>query len=760
MKPYLVSKTFDLARLCDSNGRALFDKNNLALYVQTATSSIPTSNGIGVLGDAISCRVRYELNGADELTMTYPVTGELFDQIELRALVIADVGRRGNQPYRIYRITKPINGIVTIYARHLVYDLSGIVVEPFTAGGIVSALSGMKSHSMTANPFTFATTRGTNVPFSVKRPDSVWNLLGGQEGSLLDVYGGEYTFDRYRVSLENRVGTDNGVSVVYGVNMTDLQQDADCADCYTGVVAYWQTEGDEDGSEADLIYTPVISAAGTYGYVKILSVDMSDRWETKPTMAQLKAAASKYITDNQIGIPRVSWKIGFVPLDTTEEYKDIAALERVSMGDTVTVKFAKLGVDATSRVRAIEWDVLLERYVTVELGSVRDNIADTIARQTEELAKVPTAKQMRDLATKISTTLTKTILGAKGGSIRFLDTDGDGDEDTLYVADNKDPSLARKIWRWNYEGWAASQNGFNGPFVLGATLNDGLLASFVTAANLTAGRIRSQDGTTFDLDLDNGVLTMNGYASKAELATSGGTVINGGNITTGTMTANRIRGGTLKLGGLNDENGVLDVYNADGVRCGRLNKDGLYVGGGSVGELNTSMQADGLAVRLRRAGSNTPLCSVSYRPLNGKIYGLLSLFDESYGLPGVQVCADGSIYANELSLSTVKLNSAPGKIIINPNGSSQDNIVLDGSAKKISLNPGSAVYDSVVIDGANRKITLNASQTHDAVSLEIVNYGGKITLRNGAGDSTITLDGGTGRVDCKSLYINGVQVTP
>lgn len=508
MIPYLIDKDFDLNQLRESEEYDLFSSDNLALYVLNANPSIPTNNGVGVLADATYCRANHVLNGEDEIVMKYPITGALFDKIELRAVIVANVDRtRGNQPYRIYRITKPLHGIVTIYARHLAYDLAGVVVEPFTATGIQAALSGLKSHAMTNNPFTFVSTRSTASKFKVTVPSPVWSLMGGQSGSLLDVYGGEYLFDGYTVHLENHIGADNGVSVRYGVNMTDLEQDANCADCYTGVVAYWQSQDEDDDT---VVYSPVMSAAGTYGYVKILTVDMSSKWETAPTQTQLKTAASAYIVNNKIGVPKVSWKVGFVPLDTTEEYKDIAALERVSLGDTVGVHFEKLGVDASARVRSIEWDVLLGRYISVELGDVKNNIADTIVQQTREIEKTPTKREVQSLAAQISKTLTASILGAEGGSVRFLDTNNDGEPDTLYIADNPDPEQAVKVWRFNYEGWGASENGYNGPFKLGATLNDGLLADFVTAANLTAGKIQSADGSTFVLDLDNGLLDMSG----------------------------------------------------------------------------------------------------------------------------------------------------------------------------------------------------------------------------------------------------------
>lgn len=628
MRPYLIPKDFDLQQLCDSSGTPLFDSNNLALYVQNASPSVPTNNGIGVLSDAISCIVTHQLNGEDELKMTYPITGQFFDQIEPRAVIVADVERtRGNQPYRIYRITKPINGKVTIYARHLAYDLQGVVVEPFSAPTIQAALAGLKTHAMTLNPFSFSTTRTTVSAFRVKVPTSVWDLMGGQQGSLLDVYGGEYTFDGYNISLENHVGANNGVSVRYGVNMTDLTQDENIANCYTGVVAYW---ADEDGN---VVYSPVVSAAGTYGYVKVLSVDMSDKWENKPTVAQLSAAASAYITANEIGVPKVSWTVGFVPLDTTEEYKHLAILERVSIGDTVTVKFEKLAVDASARVNKIVWDVLLDRYDSVSLGSVKNNIADTIAAQAREIASIPTKTEVKSLATQISTALTNAILGAQGGSVRLLDTDDDGEPDTLYIADNPDPTQAVKVWRWNYQGWAASSNGYDGPFTLGATVGGGLLANFVTAANLVAGTITSADGQTFVLDLDNGTLDMSG---------------------------------TLTLGGNNNVNGKLIILNANGQPIAESDWMGISFYSGLS-------QADKHIVqRIGRNGFN---------------------------------------------------------VNFSPNGDGQS----AGSAVAISGSySGTTGYGSISVG----------------------------TVTSGATSPQITLDGETGRIDCKELYINGVQVTP
>lgn len=383
MTPWIISNQYALDRLLESANKRVFDSGNLALQLQSANPSIPDNNGLGRLEEAIYCRVHHELNGEDELELRYPVSGVMFDRLQLRNIIVAMADKqRGNQPYRIYAITKPLSGIVTVYARHLAYDLDGVVVEPYTATTINSALAGLKTHAMTNNPFTFTTTRTTAANFNVKVPSSVRSLMGGQSGSLLDVYGGEYTFDEYTISLENSVGQDRGVSVRYGVNMLDLEQEENCADCYTGVVAYWAKE------EMPVMYTPVYVASNAYGYVKILPLDLSDKWDDMPTQAELNNAAKNYIVANQIGVPKVSWTVEFIPLEDTEEYKNIASLEQVNIGDTVTVKFDKFGVDASARVSSIDWDVLKARYESVHLGAAKQNAADTIAKQNAEIAQL------------------------------------------------------------------------------------------------------------------------------------------------------------------------------------------------------------------------------------------------------------------------------------------------------------------------------------------------------------------------------------
>lgn len=465
-----------------------------------ASETTFTANGKGVISDAVSCVVFQVLNGEYELQMEYPVSGIRFSDITSRSIIMAKPDKISDeQPFRIYRITKPLNGIVTIYARHLAYDMSGYAVTPFEAASLGLALVGLKENATPTCPFTFQTDKSVSSDFSVKVPKSLWSCLGGSEGSILDTYRGEWEFNGFSAYLHNRRGSNRGVSIRYGKNLTSYEQDINCENVYTAVYPYWS-----NGTELVTLTEKTISVEGTFDFVRVLSLDLSGAFQEKPTEAQLRTRAERYITENDIGVPDISWTVEFVQLEASEEYKDREILEHISIGDTVTVEFEKYGVTATARAVEVEFNVLLDRYNSVTLGKVKTNMADTIATQQKEIESKPSVT----LVEQIAQALSDSILNAVGGCVRILDTNNDGMADELYIADNPDPAQAVKVWRYNYQGWAASTHGYTGPFDMGATLDDGLLATFVTAAHLVAGTIQSADGTSFYLNLDENVLRM------------------------------------------------------------------------------------------------------------------------------------------------------------------------------------------------------------------------------------------------------------
>lgn len=446
------------------------------LYESTATQF--NTFGIGHLADSVSPHIVEERNGEFFLEMQYPIDGRHYEEIGMRSIILAKPNpQQPPQPFRVYKITKPINGIVSIFAYHLRYDLAGVPVAPFTATSLSDALSKMVSNRLIQSPFTFSTDKTSGLDMRSRAPCSTLSLMGGQAGSLLDVYGGEYQYNGFEVSLLNARGADHGVVIRYGVDLIDLQQEENCSSCYTGVLCFWQAmEGDE-------VVSGTIQSAGTFDYSRVLVVDRSDKYEDAPTVDQLNNDAVNYINANRVGIPKVSLTVSFANLEQVEEYKAIR--QSIALCDYVTVQFEKLGVSAAAKVIRTDYDVLNERYISVSIGESRTSLADTIVGISSTLQNVPSTTQM---AQAISV-MTAAITGANGGSVRLLDTNDDGMPDTLYIADNPDPALATKVWRFNYAGWGASSTGYAGPYTMGATFEQGFLADFITAGTLNADNI-------------------------------------------------------------------------------------------------------------------------------------------------------------------------------------------------------------------------------------------------------------------------------
>ena len=198
------------------------------------------TNGLGRLSEAISCTVTEERNGSYELALRYPLTGKKYKDLTLGRIILARHSDGADmQPFRIYKITKPMNGVVEVYAEHISYQLSKIPVMPFTAASVTAALDGLVSNSAESNPFTVWTDKTTKATFKVTHPASFRSLLGGTEGSILDVYGkGDFEWDMWTVKLHGNRGTDSGVEIRYGKNLTELEATDDTSNVYTGVCPY------------------------------------------------------------------------------------------------------------------------------------------------------------------------------------------------------------------------------------------------------------------------------------------------------------------------------------------------------------------------------------------------------------------------------------------------------------------------------------------------------------------------------------------
>ena len=471
---------------------------NPVLY--ESTESTFETNGLGVLSDTISCQVVEERNGIFEITLEYPLTGIHYQEIKQRRIIFVKPNPYEDpQPFRIYRITKPLSGRITVYAQHISYDLSGVPVSPFSSGSVTGALSGLKTNAAVTNPFGFWTDKTSTGDFAVTAPTSTRTLLGGSDGSILDVFGGEYKFDRWTVRLYNNRGKNSGVSIRYGKNLMDLQQDENISNVVTGIYPYWLS------SEGELTELPekIVNAPGTYDFTRISAIDFSGDFEEAPTEEQLRDRANDYISSNNVGVPTVSITVEFQPLEQTEEYKDIALLERVNLCDTVNVEYFELGVSATAKCVKTTYDALKDKYISIELGDAKTNIADTIVQQQQEINEKPSVSFLEQAVINA----TNWITGNKGGYVIFQ-RNADGQPYEILIMDTPDINTATKVWRWNNGGLGYSSNGYEGPFATAITQDGAIVANFITTGTLQAnliksGIIQSRDGRAY-FNLDTG----------------------------------------------------------------------------------------------------------------------------------------------------------------------------------------------------------------------------------------------------------------
>lgn len=515
------------------------------LFAPTATTF--TTNGLGKLSDAASCTVKETRNGAFELTLKYPVEGIHYAEIQQRSIILAKPNPIDlAQPFRVYRISKPINGLVTVYAYHISYDLTGIPVSPYSAASVQAALAGFSTNAVAANPFTFWSDMTSSGDFTVKSPASVRSLLP----TMLEVYGGEYKYDKYTVRLYQQRGVNRGVTIRYGKNLTDLKQDENCSNVYTGVYAYYS--GGNGIVETNPKVTP---APGTYDYTRVLPLDLRAEFKETPTAEALKAAAEQYMSDHNIGVPEVSLNVSFVQLEQTQEYKDLALLERVELCDTVTVIFERLGVNATAQVTSTVYNVLIDAYDSVTIGNVRKNVAMTIAEQAQEIAKGPDLTALQAAVIEA----TELITGNQGGYVVIHSSTGGKTPDEILIMDQPDIESAVQVWRWNKSGLGYSSSGYNGPYGLAMTIDGKINADFITtggmdAARITAGILQSKDGR-FLIDLTANTITMKNTSGNTVFSFdgNGNLTINGkitatsGSIAGFTIYGDRLQGGNCTL---------------------------------------------------------------------------------------------------------------------------------------------------------------------------------------------------------------------
>lgn len=347
--------------------------------------------GLGVLTDTIFCEVTEERNGVFECLLKYPVSGQHYGLITKECIIKAKPNdTAADQAFRIYRITKPLNSIVTIYGQHISYDLANVPVMPFSTESRSPQL--ILSQLLAGDTrFTGRTDYSDAKAFSVAQPKSVRACLGGTEGSMLSKWYGEFEWDNFTVKFHSHRGQKTGVVIEYGKNLTALEQDEDNSGVYTALLPY--AIYTPEGSDTEMVITlpevtlPIVTSEIVRA--KTLIMDFSDQFDGVVTEEALRAKANSYIKANPLGATIPTVKVSFEPLWKQPEYS--ALLARVNLCDTVTIRHSLLGVSVSAMVIETVYDTLAERYKSISLGQSKSSMITTISEVQSTVDKVESA---------------------------------------------------------------------------------------------------------------------------------------------------------------------------------------------------------------------------------------------------------------------------------------------------------------------------------------------------------------------------------
>lgn len=358
--------------------------------------------------------VTRERNGNYTLYAEIPVNDPAVASLEKEMKLKADAGlRTKNQTFEISRIVKDSSNIVKIYGQHISHKLEYMVLRNATAfnGSAFSALSiwrGALIGDLRFDVWSDIQTTGKGV-FDISKMENARQALGGVEGSILDIYGGEYEFDNMTVRLHKQLGRTAPTVLEYGRNILSAELDETIESAYTSVLPFAtytpdKPEGDTSDNQPDPVTVTLpenyvdSKYKALYAHRRIKVVDFSSEFKSDskskdiPTPDKLRKIAIDYMERNAIGKPKINIKIEYADLAKTLDYADNGWIEELELCDIVPIYYPQIGLtDETAKVTTITYDFVNERNESVEFGDIGTNVRATmqsgLAGRVDDIAK-------------------------------------------------------------------------------------------------------------------------------------------------------------------------------------------------------------------------------------------------------------------------------------------------------------------------------------------------------------------------------------
>ena len=353
------------------------------ITVHDRTATTFTTTGLGVLDrEIINPIVVEELGGEFSLTFTYPADGPAATHLTLENIVAAPVpGLEQRQGFRISEVVTTLDGMLEVTAFHVFYDLAGnLIADTYvvnkTAKGALTQILGAANtkHGFTA---TSSDTVARSSARLVRMPIAAALMDAGEDNTFAARWGGELTRDNFHIHHAPMRGANHGMVISDRKNLTGFESAIDFSTVVTRILPVGYDglllpELYVDSPKLGDYVVPRIRVI-RYGQVKAITDKDNPREGELPldqAHGELRRLAAAEFSAKHVDEPSASYKIRFTDLSQTREYADLARLETVEIGDTVTVRHADLGVALTARVVAYEYNPLTGQYISVELGTV------------------------------------------------------------------------------------------------------------------------------------------------------------------------------------------------------------------------------------------------------------------------------------------------------------------------------------------------------------------------------------------------------
>lgn len=410
------------------------------------------NNGIGRLHDCISCHVSEERNGVYEADFQYPVNGVNFDKIQIGRIIGVTHDDSGDiEPFDIVSFTRPIDGVVTFHCTHISYRLSYMTVTGSSINSLADAFTLFQS-AQPSMPFVFETNKTSTgyLASADGTPRTVRQIMGGVEGSILDAYGGEYSYNNWRVYLHSARGQVRDFAIRYGVNMLDYNEELDSQGTYSSCIPYWT-----DGTTTIVGDRQDSGGSTVTGRGECVPLDVSDKFEEQPTKAEVEAMGLSVMNSKNPMIPSQNIHVEFVRLQDLG-YEGLENLLQCKLCDTIKVVFPFYNTTGNFKIVKTVWDVLQDRYESMELGDLSVTLSEALGISfggNASGSEIPMIVQTVTIPSETSGTLKGQITAPTVSGYTFvlwaaLATDG-----YVGAAYAQDPTSATtNVWD-NYNGY-------------------------------------------------------------------------------------------------------------------------------------------------------------------------------------------------------------------------------------------------------------------------------------------------------------------